>query len=220
MPIRVPGLRRSLIAVLLTVPAVWALGGSAVQSTAFDTDQSKLTVIATSSQKTSESSLLTLDPAASFVNLDPLRTHRAEIDWGDGTIQGAAVSESGGAGKVTGSHTYAETGSYTLKVTVTEIVFTIGEGTVIIDGAEDSGEWNNATRFEVFGGIQGGTLFAVLVMKDDTNLYFGLGVPDDTLSPDDAVEIRFDNDSNGLVDDRDDELRLQGKVDPEIRTGS
>ena len=43
----------------------------------------------------------------------------AVIDWGDGTqTAGTIVSASGGAFNVTGSHAYAQAGSYTAKVTV------------------------------------------------------------------------------------------------------
>ena len=49
-------------------------------------------------------------------------THTATIDWGDGT---AVVSRDGharaaGSGSVAGSHVYADNGTYTVTVTVTD----------------------------------------------------------------------------------------------------
>lgn len=44
----------------------------------------------------------------------------ATIDWGDGTTTTGTVAGAGGAFTVTGSHTYAEEGTYTVKVTVTD----------------------------------------------------------------------------------------------------
>jgi hypothetical protein len=50
-------------------------------------------------------------------------THTATIDWGDGTVEPAATTESvdgKGAALVVGTHAYAEAGLYTVKVTVTD----------------------------------------------------------------------------------------------------
>jgi hypothetical protein len=46
--------------------------------------------------------------------------HTAELDWGDGTIEQVAVSESGDNGTFGGEHTYADAGTYTLNATVAD----------------------------------------------------------------------------------------------------
>src|SRR5206468_10116357 len=48
-------------------------------------------------------------------------THTASINWGDGSsaIDGA-VTELNGSGAVTGSHTYADNGTYTITLTIKE----------------------------------------------------------------------------------------------------
>jgi len=54
-----------------------------------------------------------------FTESDASAYVSAVIDWGDGTqTAGTIVSASGGAFNVTGSHSYAQAGSYTAKVTV------------------------------------------------------------------------------------------------------
>jgi len=64
----------------------------------------------------------TLDLApASFSDPGTLDTHSASIDWGDGSgPTPGAVTEAGGAGTVSGSHLYADAGSFTLEVCVTD----------------------------------------------------------------------------------------------------
>jgi Ca2+-binding RTX toxin-like protein len=47
-------------------------------------------------------------------------THRAEIDWGDGTVEAATVEQSAGSATMRGSHTYAEPGGYEVALTVTD----------------------------------------------------------------------------------------------------
>lgn len=48
--------------------------------------------------------------------------HTATIDWGDGTVTSAAVSETAGVGSVSGDHVYADNGIYPVTVTVTDSV--------------------------------------------------------------------------------------------------
>jgi hypothetical protein len=50
-----------------------------------------------------------------------LDTHTATVNWGDGTQSTGTVTEPGssGTGQVTASHYYAETGTYTITLTVT-----------------------------------------------------------------------------------------------------
>ncbi len=47
-------------------------------------------------------------------------THTAVWSWGDGTASAGAVSEAAGSGNVTGSHTYAATGVYSVSLTVSD----------------------------------------------------------------------------------------------------
>jgi hypothetical protein len=58
--------------------------------------------------------------AANFTDVGTLDTHTAVWDWGDGTTSIGSVTESGGSGNVTGSHTYVLAGDYTATVTVTD----------------------------------------------------------------------------------------------------
>jgi hypothetical protein len=60
-----------------------------------------------------------LDPAT-FNDAGILDTHTATIDWGDATIEAGTVTQGAGAGSVSGSHTYAATGPYTVEVCVTD----------------------------------------------------------------------------------------------------
>lgn len=56
--------------------------------------------------------------SASFTDLGTLDTHTATINWGDGTVEPAAVTEAGGAGTATGAHVYRDNGRYTVTVSV------------------------------------------------------------------------------------------------------
>lgn len=47
-------------------------------------------------------------------------THQVSIQWGDGGTSGASVTESGGSGSGSASHTYGAAGTYTIVVTVTD----------------------------------------------------------------------------------------------------
>jgi probable HAF family extracellular repeat protein len=56
-----------------------------------------------------------------FVNANVRNTHRASWSWGDGTSDEAAVViERNGSGRVVGRHSYRETGSYNVVLTVTD----------------------------------------------------------------------------------------------------
>ena len=75
-----------------------------------------------------EGGTITLNPAGepllvAFVDIGSLDTHTATIDWGDGSaIETLAVTESDGlrAGRIDGSHTYADNGSFTATITLTD----------------------------------------------------------------------------------------------------
>lgn len=58
---------------------------------------------------------------ATFTDIGTLDTHRAFVDWGDGTpTQEVTVLQSSGAGAVQGSHVYAKGGAYTMKLTLND----------------------------------------------------------------------------------------------------
>ncbi len=55
-----------------------------------------------------------------FSDVGTLDTHTAVWDWGDGLTSTGVVSESGGSGTASGSHTYSLPGDYTVTLTVTD----------------------------------------------------------------------------------------------------
>ncbi len=59
-------------------------------------------------------------PPATFTDLGITDTHTALINWGDGLVESATVSESNGSGTAAGSHAYGAGGDYTVTVTVTD----------------------------------------------------------------------------------------------------
>jgi PKD repeat protein len=59
-----------------------------------------------------------INVSANFSDPGTADTHTAEWDWDDGSISEGTVSEADGSGSVTGNHTYAEAGVYTVKLTV------------------------------------------------------------------------------------------------------
>jgi PKD repeat protein len=59
-----------------------------------------------------------VDLVATFADPGVLDTHTATIDWGDGTVEAGVVDEV--ARTVSGSHAYADNGSYGVTVTVTD----------------------------------------------------------------------------------------------------
>ena len=61
---------------------------------------------------------LSVDVAFAFTDPGASDTHTAFIDWGDGTQDDGLVTASAGSGTVTGSHVYAEGGSYLVKAGV------------------------------------------------------------------------------------------------------
>jgi len=80
-------------------------------------------------------------------------------------------------------------------------------GTATIDGIPSPGEWNVATPVGVFSGLVGSQLY---VMDDNVNLYFGLFVPDATLTPGDQFGVRIDSQNDDVTDVGDDEISATG----------
>jgi PKD domain len=58
--------------------------------------------------------------SATFTDPNLSDTHTARWDWGDGTTSAGTVTENGGSGALTGAHTYAAGGIYTIGLTVTD----------------------------------------------------------------------------------------------------
>jgi hypothetical protein len=61
-----------------------------------------------------------VNASAPFTDPDALDTHTAAWDWGDGATSAGTVTESAGAGTVTGSHSFTVPGVYPVEVTVSD----------------------------------------------------------------------------------------------------
>jgi hypothetical protein len=62
----------------------------------------------------------TLQASAVFTDPGTADTHTAVWDWGDGTTSSDSVTENGGSGTASDTHSYAMAGVYTVNVTVTD----------------------------------------------------------------------------------------------------
>ncbi len=104
-----------------TVTATNAVGTSATSaaSNAVTPPNDPPAVQARADATGKEGALLGLE-IATFTDNDPVDTHTASVDWGDGTVEAASVTESGGARTVFASHTYKGNGSYGVTVTATD----------------------------------------------------------------------------------------------------
>lgn len=58
--------------------------------------------------------------SVAFTDPDKLDTHTALWDWGDGATSAGLLTETNGAGTITGQHTYTAPGVYTVQVTVSD----------------------------------------------------------------------------------------------------
>jgi hypothetical protein len=65
---------------------------------------------------------------ATFTDVETSDTHRAIIDWGDGSVEPAVVDENGGT--VLGHHIYGVTGPVTVTVTVFDSAGGLGQDTL------------------------------------------------------------------------------------------
>ncbi len=61
-----------------------------------------------------------INTSATFTDACVNGSHTALWDWADGSTSAGMVSETNGAGTVTGNHTYTTAGVYTVKLTVTD----------------------------------------------------------------------------------------------------
>ena len=57
---------------------------------------------------------------AYFTDPGTLDAHYGTIDWGDGSVLAADLTETGGSGSVSGMHTYTTPGAYTVQVSVAD----------------------------------------------------------------------------------------------------
>ena len=57
---------------------------------------------------------------ARFTDPGRLDSHTATVDWGDGSVEPAAVEEDGGAGVVRGTHAWPLSGDYAVEVCVSD----------------------------------------------------------------------------------------------------
>jgi hypothetical protein len=77
-------------------------------------------VVTADDQSANEGQPVTLASVA-FVDQEAAQTHRASIDWGDGSLETGLVTQANGlAGTVAGSHVYADDGSYNVEICVSD----------------------------------------------------------------------------------------------------
>ncbi len=73
---------------------------------------------------------------ATFTDADTSDTHTATVDWGDGAQTGGTVNETNGSGTVTASHSYTQTGDFTVTVCVTDNHEAMGCDTLTVSVTE------------------------------------------------------------------------------------
>jgi VCBS repeat-containing protein len=89
------------------------------------------TVNAGADKSTTEGALVTI--AATLVDVGALDTHSALIDWGDGTTPTTVgVNETTGVGSLAANHVYADNGTYTVIVYVTDDEGAVGSDQLTI----------------------------------------------------------------------------------------
>lgn len=91
--------------------------------------------------------------SGAFTDLGVQDAHTAVIDWGDGTTSVGTISESGGSGTLSGSHTYAVGGIYpiTVKLTDDDTLSAIAASQAVVSGV----------------GVHSGTLYVIGTGNDD-----------------------------------------------------
>jgi PKD domain len=99
------------------------LQGGSVCSGAFCSGDQKITASGASGFQATEGAPAT-GVVATFKDPDTSATaaeYSASVKWGDGTTSTGTITGSGGNFSVSGTHTYAEEGSYTISVTITDV---------------------------------------------------------------------------------------------------
>ncbi|MBL3599332.1 MAG: PKD domain-containing protein, partial [gamma proteobacterium endosymbiont of Lamellibrachia anaximandri] len=112
-------------------------------------------------QTITEGDTVTL-PDATFNDAGTGDTHTATVDWGDGTVETATITQGAGGGSVAlGSHAYAEDGSYTVTVTVTDDDGAVGSNSLSVTV-------NNATPVVEAGPDQNGAPGTIIALAPAT----------------------------------------------------
>lgn len=170
---------------------------------------------------------------ASFTDTDALETHTATIDWGDGTPpEAGAVSEADGSGTVSGSHTYAAIGTYTVLVTVTDSLGNSGSDTVVVTvgspvvkcrgvpativGTDGDDVLTGTDSVDVIAGLAGNDTINALAGND---LVCG-GDGDDTINSGDGADRVYSGNGNDTVDGGNQSDRLYGGAGDDNLLGS
>ena len=113
-----------LYTLIVTVTDAFA-GSVVLGSTPISVGESLLTMTATSPLASTEGSAFS-GQTATFTdppNTDAVANYVATIDWGDGTTTPGTITQPGGAGtaySISGTHTYADEGTFTIATTAFE----------------------------------------------------------------------------------------------------
>lgn len=125
-------------------------GSSSITVTITDTDNPSNTATATSTATIHDAALhatgvtpslsgtTASGTVATFTDSDPNGTasdYSASINWGDGSKTSGTISKSGGHFSVSGKHTYAKSGKYTLTITIKDAGGSTTTATVTIAAA-------------------------------------------------------------------------------------
>jgi hypothetical protein len=81
-------------------------------------DNAPPTVTTATGDELTEQSTATVD--ASFVDPGVEDTHTVAVDWGDGTVETVAVDQGAGEGSVRPTHSYADSGEYTVTISLAD----------------------------------------------------------------------------------------------------
>ena len=144
------------------------VGGSTTTDTGSTTvADAPLTAAGTTLNSTEGATLAAM--VATFTDANPnapLSDFTATVNWGDGTNSIGTVTENAGVFSVAGTHTYAEEGSYTSVVTISDVGGSTAQATstaTVVDAPLTAG---TAT---VSGGVEGATAATLSATFSDAN---------------------------------------------------